>query len=580
MNTEISPPLPELESLLSELIDGTLDESSRLQLCEILRNNPVAQDAYRRLMTVHVLLHLDLGSGRQMTLRPLLASSPLFDTLGDSSSCGTCAEFVAEIDAQLESQQFDGTESMRVAGSPGPRWRTRRLAVMWVGIAASLLLAAWLFSPSQTRQERARAAAREEFIQRDARGVAVLAQAADASWSHTDEALEVGGPLTAGRFQLERGLVQIEFFSGATVVVEAPADFELTTPMELVCHLGKIRANVPSQAHGFKIETPKYSAVDLGTEFTVHVGNDGESEIHVLEGEVELWDRQAKEAELAQLLTTGRGVRTTPSGDLSPIVNSASNFFGRQECLVLSQAVSQERFERWKTFSNGIRNDPRVIFYYGFDGHAPWERVLHNDSSNTDEMLDGAIVGCQWTTGRWIGKQALEFKRTSDRVRLNVPGKFESVSLAAWVRIEGLERWLSSLMLTDGHQPGEVHWQMTELGQMLLGVKAEVDQSHDFYSPSVLSPRDLGRWVHLGCVYNGAKGYVAHYVDGAEISREKVRIPTKLKINAAEIGNWVPEDMLDNRVRSLNGRMDEFILFDGALSNADISRIYEAGKLQ
>ena len=221
-----------------------------------------------------------------------------------------------------------------------------------------------------------------------------------------------------------------------------------------------------------------------------------------------------------------------------------------------------------------------MVLYYGFDGHTAWERVLRNDSSDENEMLDGAIVGCHWTTGRWNGKQALEFKRTSDRVRLNVPGEFESLTFAAWVRIEGLERWLSSLMLTDGHQLGEVHWQMTELGQLMLGVKAEIDQSHDFYSPSVLSPRDLGRWVHLACVYSGPGGYVAHFLDGEEVSREKVHLPTKLRIGAAEVGNWVPEDMRDNRVRSLNGRMDEFLILDTPLTSTEIHEIYAAGKPQ
>jgi hypothetical protein len=154
------------------------------------------------------------------------------------------------------------------------------------------------------------------------------------------------------------------------------------------------------------------------------------------------------------------------------------------------------------------------------------------------------------------------------------------LTYAAWIRIEGLERWLSSLMLTDGHQLGELHWQLTDQGQLMLGVKAEPDKSHDFYSPSVIGPKDLGRWVHLACVYNGKEGYVSHYVDGVEVSRENVRIPTKLRIGPAEIGNWVPQDLRENRIRSLNGRIDEFLLFKSALSTKQIHEIYEAGKPQ
>jgi hypothetical protein len=135
-------------------------------------------------------------------------------------------------------------------------------------------------------------------------------------------------------------------------------------------------------------------------------------------------------------------------------------------------------------------------------------------------------------------------------------------------------------MLTDGHQLGELHWQMTDQGQLMLGVKAEPEKSHDFYSPSVIGPRDLGRWVHIACVYNGKDGYVSHVVDGVEVSRENIRIPTKLRIGPAEIGNWVPQDLREYRIRSLNGRIDEFLLFKSALTTEQIREIYESGKPQ
>jgi len=35
------------------------------------------------------------------------------------------------------------------------------------------------------------------------------------------------------------------------------------------------------------------------------------------------------------------------------------------------------------------------------------------------------------------------------------------LSLAAWVRLEGLNYWLSALMLTDGWDLGEPHWEIT-----------------------------------------------------------------------------------------------------------------------
>jgi hypothetical protein len=57
----------------------------------------------------------------------------------------------------------------------------------------------------------------------------------------------------------------------------------------------RIRAFVPEPAQGFVIETPDYQAVDLGTEFAMSVGSDGRSEVHVVDGEVRLDEKDGRE---------------------------------------------------------------------------------------------------------------------------------------------------------------------------------------------------------------------------------------------------------------------------------------------
>ena len=312
----------------------------------------------------------------------------------------------------------------------------------------------------------------------------------------------------------------------------------------------------------------------------MQVEQTGESQFQVLDGEVELWNGSSPQSTLAQRLIKGQGIRSNPDGKLSELGNVASRFVGRQQMLEMATFALQERFDNWKRFSERKRSEPNVLLYYGFDGHAPGTAcsAMTRQAAATHLMARSSAASGQPADGR--GNKRSEFKRTSDRVRLNVPGEFKSLTFAAWLRLEGFERWLSSLMLTDGHEPGEVHWQLTDLGQLMLGVKAEPDHSHDFYSPSIIGPLDLGRWVHLACVYNGDQQYVSHYLDGVEVSRESVRRGTTLRIGTAEIGNWVPQDLKDFRIRSLNGRVDEFILFDRPLTPDDIQTIYENGKPQ
>ena len=579
---------PEFLRALSDLIDGRLTEEGRCKLQDCLLNNEAAQSTYEKLMTVHALLHLDFGQGYLHLLPPVLSSHGLSEVVptngASANKLGMNHARSIDVDLyQLENDSFWGWGSLRSRG-----WKTLSMAVM---LAACLLVAAttwWFASPGQTRDTdsdrpsfaatRKRPAKSRPIRQEGVDNVAVLSQATGAVWSVADVPTEVGESFQPGRFRLDQGLIQIEFKSGAVAVLEGPADFEIISAKLMVCRLGKIRAHVPSQAEGFTIDTPAYSAIDLGTEFTVQVAASGETDFHVLEGEVKLREMTGEENPPTELLTEGEGARTSTEGELSKLQPEATPMVGRQQLLELSEAAQKKRFEAWLHYSSELREDPRLLCYYGFDGHANWERQLRNVGPQQQSILDGAIVGCQWTTGRWSDKRALEFKRTIDRVRLSVPGEFDSLTFFAWVRIEGLEHRFNSLFLTDGHDLGEVHWQITDFGRLLLGVKAEAELSHDFRSPPVIGPADLGRWVHLACVYDAENGVVRHYLDGNEVSSESIKIPVKLRIGPSDLGNWSPEHYTSNRLRSLNGRIDEFGVYNVALSADQIYEIFAAGK--
>jgi len=165
-------------------------------------------------------------------------------------------------------------------------------------------------------------------------------------------------------------------------------------------------------------------------------------------------------------------------------------------------------------------------------------------------------------------------------VRINVPGEFDSLSLATWVRMEGLNYWLSALMLTDGWDLGEVHWQITANGELLLGVSLPDTQDGDGHRSSpVLGPEDLGRWVHLAVVYDKQTNVIAHYLDGKRVSQGSLRVPTTVRIGPANLGNWNPgPDFQKNSRRSLNGRIDEFVILRRALTDDEVKQMYEMGK--
>ena len=66
-----------------------------------------------------------------------------------------------------------------------------------------------------------------------------------------------------GWLHLKSGIVQVEFYTGARVLVEGPADFQLVSGSEAFCPSGRVSAEVPPQARGFVIRTPQMRVVDL-----------------------------------------------------------------------------------------------------------------------------------------------------------------------------------------------------------------------------------------------------------------------------------------------------------------------------
>ncbi|MDF1739646.1 MAG: FecR domain-containing protein [Verrucomicrobiales bacterium] len=116
--------------------------------------------------------------------------------------------------------------------------------------------------------------------------VATLVSSEGASWESSLPTLP-GSKLTAGSLNLTSGMATIRFRSGAEVVLEAPANLVLETPMRGKLLAGAAVIDVPDEAIGFIMETPDSYAVDHGTRFAVSVDEkESHSAFEVLEGEI------------------------------------------------------------------------------------------------------------------------------------------------------------------------------------------------------------------------------------------------------------------------------------------------------
>src|SRR5204863_5148165 len=112
-----------------------------------------------------------------------------------------------------------------------------------------------------------------------------------------------------------------------------------------------------------------------------------------------------------------------------------------------------------------------------------------------------------------------DFQNVNDRVRVNVPGEFEALTFAAWVRVQGLDRKLNSLFMSDGLVPGTVHWLIRNDGVLSITLKGPGKGNSEIISSRpVLTLNRLGLWMHLAVVMDGTAKRAVHYGNGVAVN--------------------------------------------------------------
>ena len=135
-------------------------------------------------------------------------------------------------------------------------------------------------------------------------------------------AYEIGEAVEPGSIVISRGLLRLDFSNGARVTLEGPAEMEVFNESRIVLRRGLVTATIPESAVGFVVDTISAHVVDLGTSFGVSVGEDGQTEVCVFDGEVEVSSSKTSGAsKLTQLVREGEAVRTKVD---SSVIDSVS----------------------------------------------------------------------------------------------------------------------------------------------------------------------------------------------------------------------------------------------------------------
>jgi hypothetical protein len=286
----IDPRRDELDELITSLLDaGGLSDSQRERLSALVSENPGLLDQYIETTALSNALH-------DIATRSVASSG--------GAASDVLAHFLKRKPRTVATQDWLS------------RLMTHRSARSWsvplAALAAGLLV--FVLSPLFVQKDRA---GLDDPFQTGSDFVATIA-----SSDNWDKAARfpIGSRVPIGAFAVTRGAVELQFDSGASLLVEAPTQFTIVSASEAQLTSGKVcfrddNAREPFSVP-FNLTTPRSRFLDQGTEYAVSVTRDAD-EIHVFSGVVERSEGVGRQDNGVDLLKDGQAMRYSEDSRLS-----------------------------------------------------------------------------------------------------------------------------------------------------------------------------------------------------------------------------------------------------------------------
>ncbi len=342
--------------LLFSAIEGTISRADFTRLEKLLAESPAARDEYFHLLKLTIALN---ESGGILSLKNAGDPAGAFDldfwqalAHQEDNAPGIPLEKPAE-------QQAD---TIVETGSITPPVSPLKLYIFSAVALVAIAIIGLFMPPTQP--------------------VGVLTDMADAQWSVNGIYPTVMTRLYPGKMELTGGFAQITLNNGTTVLLQAPAIFELRdSDRSLYLESGRLTASVPTQAIGFTVETPYARIIDHGTEFGVFVREGSSVGTHVFDGKVMVSSKDPSGEQMVSWLTRGQAIAVDEKGTVSEKFPTQAREFVRE-----IKAV-----ENWKQYLN-----INLVANPGFEADAPgiYDRL---QSQYDQQITDISITGWQDT---------------------------------------------------------------------------------------------------------------------------------------------------------------------------------------
>ena len=181
--------------------------------------------------------------------------------------------------------------------------------------------------------------------------------------------------------------------------------------------------------------------------------------------------------------------------------------------------------------------------------------------------FDGELKGGKFVAGK-IG-DALELNGTTDWVEIPKRlGEFEEITFAHWVKSTGREAQWRVFFNVNGWKAGDIHYQMHPNNKVEFSIHSNPG-GNDTFANYTLAGDQMDKWVHIATAYNAPAKKIGFYING-ELDIENDWGGNPGILDPARIGDW-------GQSRQWEGLIDEFIIFNTALSEGDIQSVMNDG---
>jgi ferric-dicitrate binding protein FerR (iron transport regulator) len=516
------PEILELNQLCNALVDGSITESQKTRLAQMLSSSVEARQFYIRAMGLSASLY----------------------------------HYAGEMQLEAPDAVVPQANILHVAF----RWGLGSLAA-----AATIMFVFWIsnhpVSPTVTAEVKV------------AESVAQLTASKECKWVRTDVPLEPGNQLLKGqRLELVSGLAEITFDSGARVVLEGPALLELNSAWDATLIKGTLKANVPPEAIGFLISNQAVEVTDLGTEFTMIADANGTTDVLVLKGSVEAEPQGDVDRE--KILLLEKESRRFANTGVSKVSDSEEKFARYNQAFSLDRFAPQTGYVHWsfdesegRQFKADVSGLPATGFEARLEALSDQTVIsTHSEGQrNKGVAFDGHLFAkAAFPSISGDGPRTIAFwVKVQEDARLS-----DSYAMVAW-------RATNKKL---GYRPVHISWNRNPTEGVVGVLRTDYGRG---YALGATPLRD-GRWHHVAVVFVPGEDpntpvQVKQYVDG-KLEGEGTPSPPGGQKQTVEAASDIDDTIwLGCRLGSggprkerFRGEMDELFIADRALGPFEI----------